>query len=229
MKCFLSAALAVGLMSGTALASDVLDAPYHPAYASRAYDWSGFYAGANVGWIQTRFDDFDGNGASLNIDGFSGGGQAGFNFQRNQLVFGVEGDFNLVQDDTGFSFFCPAATCGTDTTFAGEVGTDWNASISARLGYALNSWLFYGTGGYAWARLKTEGAITDGGGTTPFSASATAKGWVAGLGAENAVSENMSVKFEYLHMEATNDDDLIDGSADTFRVGVNFHLNPPRR
>ena len=83
--------LAVVLLTSASAASEGAAVSAGPAYPPPTppvpfYNWTGFYAGAHagVGW-----SDGDGSGSS----GFIGGGQIGFNYQINQWVLGVEGDF----------------------------------------------------------------------------------------------------------------------------------------
>ena len=83
--------LVAGMLTSASAASeaaDVLGGPIYPPPPPIpfVYNWTGFYVGAHdgVGW-----SDGDGGGSS----GFVGGGQVGFNYQINQWVLGVEGDF----------------------------------------------------------------------------------------------------------------------------------------
>jgi len=56
-----------------------------PAYA--AVNWSGLYVGANVGYGESANTDY------LDPTGAFGGAQIGYNFQRGNIVFGIEADF----------------------------------------------------------------------------------------------------------------------------------------
>src|SRR5690349_5126862 len=80
----LLAGLAAAFVSSTALAADLwTKAPPVPL-------WAGFYAGLNAGgsWatVETPF-------SSSNLSGLVGGGQLGYNWQADQVVFGIEADF----------------------------------------------------------------------------------------------------------------------------------------
>ena len=90
MKFF--AATAAGVLALTAAASAA-----DPAVeVASGYNWSGFYAGVNIGHAghRTGFEDpeYDWYGSTfyLNEDGLAYGVQGGYNWQYGASVFGVE-------------------------------------------------------------------------------------------------------------------------------------------
>jgi outer membrane immunogenic protein len=89
----------------------------------------------------------------------------------------------------------------------------WLATVRGRLGYAWEKVMPYATGGLAIAELDT-----------PFagSSSETSTGWALGGGIEVAVSDNVSVRGEYLHF------DLSDIDGDIVRGGINFRFWTPQ-
>jgi outer membrane immunogenic protein len=73
------------------------------------------------------------------------------------------------------------------------------STVTGRLGYAWDNWLFFAKGGWAWAGF--EGSTNT---TTPTGASValltseeTRDGWTVGGGIEWGVSQHVSVKLEY--------------------------------
>src|ERR1700744_4319734 len=92
--------LALGVSSASA--ADL--AVKAPRYVAPAYNWSGFYAGVNVGagWgtDETTLNSISAAGGGVlggglpidqnNRSGILGGGQVGFNYQSGWLVFGVQ-------------------------------------------------------------------------------------------------------------------------------------------
>ena len=157
-----------------------------------ASDWSGFYVGANLGGAWGTFDartttDFNpaplGGPLVYNISnpiedvialaavgnqpiknaGFTGGGQAGYNWQRGSMVFGVEADINYFhlggsQTKTGFyPILFPLFTM----TVNSDVKTDWLVTLRPRIGVASGNWLFYATGGLAVTELRGSFRFTD--------------------------------------------------------------------
>jgi outer membrane immunogenic protein len=82
---------------------------------------------------------------------------------------------------------------------------DWLASARARLGYLVTpNVMAYATGGAAWARIDYAASSTD---TVAYFANAalsrTATGYTAGGGLEWAMTDNWSVRAEYLYYRFT--------------------------
>ena len=172
-----------------------------------AYNWTGFYIGANggYGWAAINLSDGD---TSVDVGDFKGpfaGGQIGFNYQTGMFVFGIEVDGQWASIKQSFD--------------DGTVKVDYFLTTRGRLGIAANNFLFYGTGGYAHAGLKASGA--------GFSSSGNRGGWTAGGGAEVGFG-NASVKLEYLYLQ-TFDEDLgfgVTGNVHihTVKLGLNYRF-----
>ena len=104
----------------------------HPA----VYDWTGFYVGAHggIGQGSSEFGD---------VTGAVGGAQAGYLVQSGDFVVGLEADASLL----GARRFGGAR----------EVSVDVLGSGRARAGYAFQSILVYGTGGFGFAAVEVDG------------------------------------------------------------------------
>ena len=175
-----------------------------------AYDWSGFYIGAHVGygWGDKDFSltapdeaAFAGDVLRQNhsTDGFLGGGQVGVNWQTGPWVFGVEGQMSWTGMDG--SSTGPAFTGGTNTLTVGT-DIDWLATLTGRVGYAWNNWLWYVKGGIAWADEEyTRTGTVFGTAVTSAAVGDTRTGWTIGAGAEFGWTPNWSVKFEYNYLD----------------------------
>src|SRR5690606_6409744 len=102
MKYLLSAAAAAALMAGTAFAGNIEPAPVEPVimpapmpvYASP--DWSGFYAGGQLGFADVTGDgvDVDNQAFDANGDGFIGGLTLGYDHDFGTWVAGVGADYD---------------------------------------------------------------------------------------------------------------------------------------
>jgi outer membrane immunogenic protein len=159
-------------------------------------DWSGFYVGVHGGYAWGDADVNDGyltwfgvpfagplaNVTDFDLDGGLGGVQAGFQTQSGNFVWGVEADASLtdISGDDGFV-----------TT---EI--NWLATLRGRIGYAFDNFLIYATAGGAAG--ETESGLTFGVDPTDEEIHF---GWTAGAGAEVLVTENISLKAEYLYVD----------------------------
>ncbi|WP_428030721.1 outer membrane protein [Ancylobacter sp.] len=192
----------VALMAAPATAADMsYPAPAAAAYAPvQAFTWTGFYIGANAGYGWGTAD------YSPDVDGFLGGLQAGYNWQgAGPLVLGVETDIQYA--DVSSSVFT----------------LDYFGTVRARLGYAFDQVMVYGTGGFAY-----------GGGTYErfgLSNDRNHFGWTIGGGAEYAIDRNWSVKGEYMYVDLGEETySTISGprdvstTANILRAGVNYRF-----
>lgn len=212
-------------------------------------NWTGFYIGGNLGWKGAEYDVdtkvanfiFDGSlvrtkTVDLDLDDNSatGGIQAGFNYQIQQFLVGIEVDWNgmdLDEDRTIGDHFASEPYVAGDSF---STDSRWEASVRARLGYVCNNWLFYATGGAAFINVNaTANFIESVSGDTTFPASSgsdsqTFVGWTAGLGAAYALSDHWSVGLEYRYSSYNGEDDDFDlGSVATFATSQNtFHFVP---
>jgi outer membrane immunogenic protein len=191
-------------------------APPRPACAQ----FGGLYIGGNVGWAyhdqswtdrDAWIDNFGTDWALGTVDttrgGFSGGLQAGWNYQMGCTVIGLEIDGSWT-DIGGSKSYSPTGL-PADTTLTLADDLNWWGSVRARAGVVVDNLLLYGTAGIAYASIDHTFTVTDPGGVPPvesFSNSDTRWGLVAGLGAEWALNANWSVKAEglYVRFEEAN-------------------------
>jgi outer membrane protein OmpA-like peptidoglycan-associated protein len=219
----------------TAAAGCALLATMVPASAQMApgtVNWQGPYVGLSLGGEWGRLPGsvsiaptpagalpgsaaVAGSSASLRSGtnaSITGGGQAGYNWQLNNFVLGVEGDFRGGGPSTTTTLGTLPA--GFPNFVAGDsfrASSDWNASIRGRLGYAWDQFLLYGTGGVAFAdaSLKANFVPTTVGGIafpgSSASKSTTLIGPTVGGGIEYAVTPNISVGGEYRYTDYGHD------------------------
>ncbi|OAF14162.1 outer membrane protein [Bradyrhizobium neotropicale] len=270
MKKFLLAVASVVLGAASAQAAD-LAAHYTKApVMAPAYNWTGFYVGGNVGgqwgssdpttstvWSPSGY--FIGNnvralnavGAQhVNSSSVTGGFTAGYNWQVNQAVFGLEGDINYFGFKDSATGSAKYPCCASSFTVNSSVSADWLATIRGRIGFlATPSWLIYATGGAAIADVKANFNFTDTDDAATESGSIrdTRVGWTAGVGGEYAVGNGWSLKAEYLYVDlgratttSTNLTGLTQGpfpssvfthsvdlKSNIVRVGVNYKFGGP--
>jgi outer membrane immunogenic protein len=226
MRKYLLATLSVaalGFASQTVLAADVETAP-------AAYDWSGPYLGATAGygWGDTTHFNGPADTGNLSIEGFVGGVEAGFNYQMDSMVLGLEADISFSDIDGSHgpalfdTFNCGTSSCDTDV--------NWLSTVRARLGYSFDNFLPFIAGGLAIggleAGIRNDSALDD------FDEN-TELGWTIGGGVAYALSDSVSVKAEYLYVDFGKfryDDGTEDPSFDAdarfsiVRAGVDFNF-----
>ena len=193
----LASANAADMYSGPAGPGGYKDGP---AYVG--VNWSGLYVGVNGGYGWSANTDY------LDPTGVFGGGQIGYNFQRGNIVFGLETDFQ----GSGIS----------DSGWGDKSSLDWFGSVRGRAGYAFDRALVYATGGFGYGQVTNNGF------------SETQTGWVVGAGVEYKITPVWSAKaeYQYFDLDAPYNSPvgpLGYGSGDrtqfsTIRAGVNYFV-----
>jgi outer membrane immunogenic protein len=183
-----------------------------PVMAPVVYNWTGFYIGAHAGyaWARTRTTDtlgyntIPGDTWTYKSNGFIGGGQLGYNWQTGGLVFGLEADLGYL--GLSGSARAPAGVLFFAGDTVGETKSDFYATVRGRLGFAIDNWLLYATGG--WIGVNTRVSVIDACFVAPCGfavINATDKsfrsGWTVGGGVEVSVGGPWTVKAEYLYFD----------------------------
>jgi len=227
------AGLAIAI-AGPAVAADL---PVKAAPFEARFSWTGCYLGAHVGGAWQQKDATDpvllvqdgilgpGNTvgtttASLNSTGAVYGGQIGCDYQfAPSWVVGVEGAVSAGAL-TGSKLVPLPANAG-DTALV-TVRTDFIPSLTARLGYAVDHWLFYGKGGVAWTNDKysVTGVFTG----IPFDAEGLGMrtGWTAGAGVEWAFTNDWSARLEYDYYDFGHSNVLMSDATNAFASIVTY-------
>lgn len=207
-------AAALALAVAPAQAADPVEDPVFTPAAPVVYDWSGVYAGLTAGASWDQFDAAFGVppvSASFDAAGFSGGILAGINFQNGPFVFGFEADANF--------------RTGDETTMIAGVpvtaDSDWFATLRGRAGYVFDRYMIYGTGGLAVGEAEVS--------IPGVSTSDTKAGWTVGAGLEAALSDNFTLRGEYLYTDLGKVDGTLAGTpfstefdSHTVRAGVTY-------
>jgi outer membrane immunogenic protein len=256
---FAASFLAFGMVSAHAADFPATAPPPAPA-AVALYSWTGVYAGVNAGAVSSdarttmTASNFFASAALIGSDGSVGldktgltaGGQAGYNWQMDRFLLGVEADIGYT-DIKRITSSIRVAAPGLPLGFgvAQGVSSDWLATVRGRAGFVANEWLFYATGGAAIASFKfAQGeAFPDCPCSKTGGSSSTKVGWTIGGGVEFAAAFNWTVKAEYLYVDLGTqsfNDNLgafgFPGASFTHqvrltenigRVGVNYHFNAP--
>ena len=211
MRKFLILAVAAVVMpAGGVFAADMaIKAPYGaaPVPYVAAYNWTGFYVGGEIGggWATEQVTVVTNNaGASfppgtvlnpVNDSGILGGIYGGYNYQINQIVLGVDGDYTWARL-TGSARDISSVN---GNTAAESNAVNWISTVTGRLGYAANNWLFFAKGGWASAGFGASSVTTTPAGAFSgmTTSSETRNGWIAGGGVEWGLAAHWSAKLEY--------------------------------
>jgi outer membrane immunogenic protein len=233
------------------------------AEVGAASKWTGFYVGGSAGV------GFGGDSKSVDLDAFNyfkptpipgevtnvgtdsafiGGGQIGYNHAiSTRWVVGIEADISSFDFKAAETPASSKKDWGSDTLVSVEM--DWLATVRARLGFAVDQWLIYGTGGLAFSNGEYRNhdfCNTGPCGTGLMDAKGDmGTGWTVGGGLALALASNWTASAEYLFVRfdgkeysgtafnqeniATNEFRFSASPADfnIIRVGLNYQFGGP--
>jgi outer membrane immunogenic protein len=249
-------------LATTAFAADLPSTKGPPAYVPPpplVISWTGFYVGVNAGGAWGNLDHqtstaYSTAGYFLPTDvlavnatghpdnqasGFTGGGQIGYNYQVSPFaVVGVETDFDYLHLHVNSSGSGVYPCCAPSSFAINSSSTiNWLWTLRPRVGFlVMPNLLIYATGGLALSQASSSFQFTDdysGGAAASGSLSGTRVGWTIGGGAEYALTQNWSIKAEYLYADlgrrAVDSNNLVAyGGASTFPASVFTHDIDPR-
>ena len=224
----LASLAAVGLLiAGPANSADIARPVYKAAPPPIAtFSWSGLYVGGHAGAAWTDFDSrwdplpsaaaFTAQTQSHGVSdtAFVGGALIGYNWQFQQWVLGVEGDWSWsglkgTSSQTWLSTLPGVALDGVTTV---EQEVNWLATVRGRLGYLITPQaLVYFTGGAAWADIDYRAIARQASNNYDASASLsdTASGYTLGGGLEWAFYGNWLLRAEYLYYNLSSSQSVV--------------------
>lgn len=177
MKLFTTLALAASLAAPAAFAGGMAEPAPEPyiapvVVAPVTMDWSGFYAGVQLGYgdVSSKLPAASVANVGPDGNGIIGGIHAGYRHDFGQFVAGVELAYNAADIDVG-----------------SNVSMDRLTQLKLTGGYDAGPALIYASAGAAHTKLSGGG----------FSASDN--GWVIGLGMDYAINDAWTVGAELTH------------------------------
>lgn len=238
----LAAAGVAALVSFSAQAADLPEAPPPaPAYVPE-YSWTGMYVGAHAGYgwgeaentlaLKVGGDTLgEAELDAIDVDGAIAGGQIGYNYQIGSFVIGAEADLSWsgIEGEVGVG----------DDDFGASLSHDinWIGTVRGRAGVALDRFLVYATGGVAFADVDTTVDINTPFGDYSKTDSNTHVGWTAGAGVEAFITPNLTAKVEYLYVDLGEEENVLaefgraaittdtDLTAHMVRGGINYKFS----
>ena len=204
----LSASVALFCLPLAAQAADISPNDYvDQSFAA----WQGFYIGAHTGFNRSVAVDSSVPPIETILNGGNVGGHIGYNEQvSNHLLLGLEFEANLFELE---------AVSSQNTT----ISSNWNVGGSARLGYTFDWFMAYAKlgGGIQNGHIDNNAGKAD---------SNNHFYWMAGLGVEAFVTNNLSLRLEYLHSEAGPETYVLNSNyqgsfkTDTIRLATSYHF-----
>ena len=212
--------------------------------------WNGFYVGAVIG-AQITGTNFalPGDTSDTLISnhdtntGFIGGGVVGYNYQINNIVLGLEGDVidaNHSQRAVDCTVYggCWSPAQDSFTTY-NNLKEQVGGHVRVRVGIATGRTLLYAAGGYSiqGTRLDLTGDCYDPDNPAVpqlyhFSRSKTLSGFNLGAGVEQAITNHVILRAEYIYDDFGTQTYSGDGEewndrslgvhSNNFRVGVSY-------
>ena len=231
MKRLATVTIVAALIGTPAFAADMaVKAP--PPPPAPVYNWTGFYLGGTLGYSVGHDPATDIFSGSPTIDtatvapaGPVGGFEAGYNWQIDHWLIGIEGDWQWMGQHDSWCLDCfPTIGRGIGQKLP------WSATVRGRLGYAVGPVLFYTTGGAAFGKVETTINCCFNGTSATFDDQKS--GWVFGAGIEAALVDNWSAKIEYLYLDLGNTTHTLGGFLTgtsevrdhIFRAGLNYRF-----
>jgi outer membrane immunogenic protein len=186
----------LGLLS-PALAADL---PYAkaPVVATPVYDWSGYYVGVFGGGGLGNHNYNNANGfagfANFTVNyastGAVGGGEAGYNWQTGNYLFGVEAD--------GFWSGIKGNDASQQLGVIDQSNLRWGGTLRARGGVTVDRLLLFFTGGWAFGDILHTSTAA---GLPVDQFTNHQSGLTAGGGIAYAITNNVIGKIEYRYYD----------------------------
>lgn len=184
MRAFLLAAVAAAAVATPALAQD---GPFNGPRVGAILGYDALQPGST--------EDSDIRGDDQTADGLVYGGDVGWDFQRRNMVFGVEGEV------TGSTSKVNNSPVDPNSFGYGRVKAGRDLYLGARVGALLTpNTLLYAKGGYTNGRLD----LTRGDGTITLDRHFNLDGYRVGAGVEQAMGRRAYVKAEYRYSNYGN-------------------------
>ncbi len=192
--------------------------------AETIHNWSGFTIGAKTGAVYSQFDlqtaiqsetllnpdyaNIVNNAGRLRLDrwGFISGIEGGYDWQINTILLGIKSDFQSLSTygeiHSGALLSPNGINKAVITSYANN---NWLFTARPRVGFIVDRWLLYATGGLALSLVQNDFVFSDYNflsDSTQFSSRRSRHwkaGYVIGGGIETSLTNHISLIAEYLY------------------------------
>lgn len=194
--------------AASALAADLDPPPPVDDLRPATYDWTGAFVGVigSVVSLEGHYDKIPDcvPGAppcppvdpEMSGTGYMGGFIAGFNYQIDDFVLGVEGDYQWGGE----------IAVNRDPAEMTDMSFNSMATIRGRAGLVFDSTLLYVTAGWGFIETEFGGEVGPPGAAYYDTDSAWVNGWVLGGGMEHAFNDHFHGRLEYIYMDVPDMD-----------------------
>ena len=144
-----------------------------------------------------------GTGAGANSASASSwvaGAQAGYNWQRDWLVYGLEADISGMHLNTQVNTVLQGTITPPPLGIASS-SIDWYGTVRGRAGWASGPLLLYTTAGLAYGRVDLNSSLSNAPVALAAQTSSDRAGWVAGGGIGYLWSPNVVLNLEYQYVD----------------------------
>ncbi|SFP94243.1 outer membrane protein [Sphingomonas rubra] len=162
-----------------------------------------------------------GRGCRKDKDGIEYYGRLGIDSQQGNIVFGVVGEFGKPEIRDSVTAFST-----TPAFYTMNRTVDWEASIRGRIGFAVDTTLFYGAFGPGYAKI--DRSFQTGNLVNAFAGRGDRQQWgiTGGGGIEQKIGKNFSIGLEYMYHQYQDDDYRIDVTRGSAPLNNPFVLAP---
>lgn len=180
-----------------------------------AEDWSGFYVGTSAGYAFGHVKFNDGSETRVSANGIVVTNYAGYNFQRDGIVFGIEGEFTAHGGDD--------VDGNAEDLDDKAANVDYAGAVRARLGVDRGDHMPWVSLGIAMARI--EGFDSD---FAPDQDDKTFTGWTVGTGIDFRILPGWALRAEYAYTDYGTEFLNFEGGENTeldthvLRIGLNY-------
>lgn len=185
------------------------------------FDWSGFYAGVDLGHFSSDAVFDLGGGANVfpglgtDLRSFAGGVHAGYRWQPySRVVLGLEADFWGINasDLSGWQGIINRS----------KMRARFGGSVRGIVGVTFDASMAYLTGGVSFIRAESCSTfVANLNCISDFTTRSTIPGWTLGAGIAHALSPRLIARIEYLY--AFYDRDIRIGSTSAFFIELPTH------
>jgi outer membrane immunogenic protein len=125
------------------------------------------------------------------------GVSAGHNWQRDQWVYGLEGDLSAMNLKSEINIVLSPVPFPASATSV----IDWYGTVRGRLGWTSGPLLIYGTGGFAFGNVDLSSTLTAGAASLSAQTSSLRGGYVVGAGADYLWRPNVILNLKYQYVD----------------------------